>query len=303
MNLAGIDVNLVVALDALLRERNVTRAAKRLGLGQSATSHALKRLRDHFGDRLLAPVGRELVLTERGKALVAPAAAAVAELERVFAGPARFDPKTSKRVFRIAATDNLELYVLPRLAALLAKEAPQVDLRFFHLPKDWSAALARGEFELKLGRKSPIDEALRGDDLFDDRLVCVVRHGHPVRTKLTLARYAALSHILVAPGETERSPIDALLAREGLARRVAIAVPHFLVALFTVAASDHALTVPERLVVAAPALRLRAVPLPFPATTYTLSQVWAERSERDEGHVWLRGLIRRALGLPSATNA
>lgn len=296
MNLAGIDMNLVVALHALLCERNVTRAARRLGLGQSATSHALRRLREQLGDPLLVKVGRELALTARATALLPVASAAVAELERVFTRPAAFDPRASRRVFRIAATDNFELYVLPRLARILAAEAPHVDLRFHHLPKDWMLGLARGDFELKLGRKYELGPSLRGEDLVRDRLVCVVRKRHPIGATISLERYAKLSHILVAPGETEGSAMDAVLARAGLTRRVAISVPHFLVALFVVATTDHALTIPERLVEAtSPALALRAVPLPFKTAKYTLSQVWHRNSDADEGHRWLRDAIRRAL--------
>jgi DNA-binding transcriptional LysR family regulator len=296
MNLAAIDTNLVVALYALLEEKNVTRAAKRIGLGQSATSHALSRLREHFGDPLLVRVGRALVLTEKASALVGPAADAARSLERLFAPPEPFDPRTSRRVFRIAATDNLELYVLPRLSKILAREAPRVDLRFHHLPKDWPTALARGEFELKLGRKYEPMPALRDEDLFRDHFVCVVRRGHPAPRKLTLRQYAALSHILVAPGESERGFMDDVLSRHRMKRRVAIVVPHFLVALFAVAASDHVLTTPARLVEAtAPALHLRTIELPVRSAGYILSQVWPERYDADEGHRWLRGAVRRTL--------
>jgi len=295
MKLAGMDTNLVVALDALLKERNVTRAAKRLGLGQSATSHALARLRRVFDDALLVRVGRELVLTERALGLVGPCASAVSELERLFAAPAPFDPRTARRTFRIVATDNLELYVLPRLAAMLAKEAPFVDLRFHVLNPEWPRALGQGEFDLKLGRSYKVAPGLRSEDLFRDRLVCVARRGHPLSRRLSLRQYAALSHILVAPGGPERAFMDEALAAAGLARRVAIVVPHFLPALFAVAASDSVLTVPSRLLALVPTLRLRSVSLPVRAAEYTLSQVWAERHDADDGHRWLRGAIRRSL--------
>ncbi|PTL75834.1 LysR family transcriptional regulator [Vitiosangium sp. GDMCC 1.1324] len=298
MNLGGIDTNLVVALHALLSERNVTRAARRVGLGQSAMSHALARLRDWFRDPLLVRVGRQMVLTERAQALLGPAASAVSSLERVFQQPEPFEPRTSSRVFRIASTDNLELYALPRLAAILAKEAPNVDLRFHHLPKDWMTALERGDFELKLGRQYPIAPTLREEELFRDQLICVVRRGHPLAgTRLTLRQYAAASHVLISPGETARSTIDELLAQRGLQRRIAITVSHFLVAPFVVAASDHLLTIPSRLVEAvAPALRLETVTAPLRTEAYTMTQVWAERSESDAGHRWLRNALRRAIG-------
>ena len=299
MNLAGIDTNLVVALHALLHERNVSRAAKRLGLGQSATSHALARLRVQFDDALLARTGRAFELTPKAKALLEPVTLAVAQIERVFAPPQPFVPATSRKTFRIAATDNLALYVLPRLTTILAKEAPHVDVRFFHLPKDWQTALIRDEFDLKLGRKYHVGPQLESEDLFSDHLVCVVRRGHSVARPLTVRSYAALSHILVAPGETERGVMDDLLEQRGLVRRVALTVPHFLVALFAVASSDHALTIPARLVeIAGPSLRLRALPLPSRPPSYVLSQIWSKQSTSDEGHQWLRRAVRRAVRQP-----
>jgi DNA-binding transcriptional LysR family regulator len=149
MQLRAIDTNLITALHALLCEQNVTRAAKRVGLGQSSMSHALARLRAHFGDPLLAPVGRKLVLTELGKQLREPVAAAVAQLELVFAPRESFEPATSQRTFRIASTDNLALYILPRLMASLQKTAPGIDLRVCALQEDWAGAFLAGIREMR----------------------------------------------------------------------------------------------------------------------------------------------------------
>ena len=142
MQLHGVDTNLIIALRALLVHQNVTRAAKEVGLSQSSMSHALSRLRAHFDDPLLVPAGRALALTERGKNLMAPVAEAVAHLERVFAPAERFDPRTSHRVFRIAATDNLELYVLPRLAAALQKRRPASTCASAHYQRIGSSRLS-----------------------------------------------------------------------------------------------------------------------------------------------------------------
>jgi DNA-binding transcriptional LysR family regulator len=295
--LSGIDLNLVVALHALLRERNVTRAAKSVGLGQSSMSHALARLRAHFGDPLLSPAGRSLVLTERARALIEPVNAAVRELSSVFAAPEPFDPRTSARVFQLAATDNLGLYVLPRLSALLAREAPLIDVRVRHLPADWTTALEDGTFDLKLGRKYPVAGPFHAQDLFVERFACVVRRDHPLQHKPTLRQYAALSHVVVALRDDAPSQVDRVLAEHGLARRVAMTVPHFLVAPFLVAESDLVLTAPERLVARfVEPLGLRLLPLPLRLAGYSLSQVWSERSHADEGHRWLREAIARAAG-------
>jgi len=302
MLLRGIDANLIVALRALLHERNVTRAAKSVGLGQSSMSHALARLRAHFDDALLVQVGRAMVLTERGKSLISPVELAVSQLERVFLRTEKFDPRTAERTFRIVGTDNLELYLLPKLMLLLAREAPKIDLRVHHLPQNWVDVLERGEADLKLGRKYKIDPSLRSQDLLDERFVCVLRKGHPlaVRPRLTLAEYVGLSHVLVSPSaglaDAAAGPVDAILSKQGLERRIALTVPDFLVAPFVVAANDLALTVSERLAASFErSLKLRLVELPIRLAAYKLTQVWAERAHDDDGHRWLRDAIVRAL--------
>lgn len=300
MNLRSIDTNLVLALHALLTRRNVTRAGRDVGLSQSSMSHALGRLRAHFDDPLLVRVGRELVMTERAKSLVGPVAEAVGGLERVFGGGAeRFDPKTSRRVFRIAATDNVELYVLPKLAAALQKKAPGITLRVGALPADWPSALKRGDIDLKLGRKYTLPAGLVGQDLSEEALACVVRRGHRVRSAPSFAALAALDHLVVMPsgalGAEPAGAVDAALAKRGLERRVAMTVPHFLVAPFIVASSDLVLTAPERMLRPfVETLRLRRLALPFDVPGYTLSQVWAARADDDEGHQWLRATLARA---------
>jgi DNA-binding transcriptional LysR family regulator len=300
MQLRGVDTNLINALRALLLHQNVTRAAKDVGLSQSSMSHALARLRAHFGDPLLVPAGRELVLTERGKALVEPVAEAVARLERVFGRAEPFSPRTSRRTFRIASTDNVELYVLPRLAAVLQKSAPGVELRVCALPENWAMALQRGDIDLKLGRKYSVPGALESQDLSQEQFGCVVRHGHPAPTRPSLREYAEFDHLLVSPTAAPTADplgyIDAALAKQGLRRRVVITVPHFLVAPFIVANSDLVLTAPLRLLeYFVKLLRLRRLEIPLKLGGYELSQVWAARSSDDEAHRWLRGAIAKTL--------
>lgn len=299
--MASLDVNLVVALEALLRERNVTRAAAALGIGQPAMSQKLAHLREHFDDPLLVREGRRMNLSERARALVDDVGAAVTQLERVFGRPAAFDPATSTRTFRLATTDNLALYLTPALAALLAREAPHVALRVRHLRESWVDDLRRGELDAKLGRASALPPDLNAAELFRERYTCVVRQGHPAAAaRLTLRQYAALTHVLVAPGETESGVVDRALAQHGLRRRVALTVPHFLVAPFVVAATDHALTVSERVIASLRGtLPLAEVALPLELADYALTLVWAASAEHDEGHRWLRGAIARAAVGPS----
>lgn len=300
MQLRGVDTNLIVALHALLQRRNVTLAAKDVGLSQSSMSHALARLRAHFADPLLLSVGRTLVLTDRAKGLIEPAAEAVARLERVFGRHEQFNAKTSQRVFRIAATDNLELYVLPRLAAVLKKNAPHIDLRVCALPTDWPLALQRGEIDLKLGRKAAVPDTLESQDLSREQFACVVRRSHAAPARPSIQEWAALEHLIVAPTATPSSEpsgtIDKVLLKQKLKRRKVISVSHFLVAPFIVAQSDLALTAPARLLdTFVKPLKLRKLKLPFKLDNYTLSQVWATRHSDDDAHRWLRNEIVQIL--------
>jgi DNA-binding transcriptional LysR family regulator len=297
MQLSGIDMNLLVALQALLVHRCVTRAGREIGLSQSSMSHALARLRAHFKDSLLVPVGRELVLSERAKNLIEPVADAIARLERVFGTVEPFDPTTSRRRFRIASTDCLALCVLPQLAAILQQTAPGIEVRVCALHDGWIGSLERGDLDLKLGPKCPqLPTSFESQDLLDQQLACVVRGGHTAPAKLSVREYAQLDHLVVAPtgpASVEPSdPIDEVLERQGLKRRIIMTVPHFMVAPFVVASSDVVLTAPERVLSSSiKSLGLRRLELPLKLTGYTLSQVWAARANEDEAHHWLRATI------------
>ena len=299
--LSSINTNLVVALHALLEQQNVSRAATAIGLGQSSMSHALARLRSHFGDPLLVPAGRRMTLTRLAKSLSGPARVAVAQLETVFSGPAAFDPATSRHTFHIASTDNIELLILPRLSRLLVAEAPGIDIRVFPLFEDWRSALRSGELDLKLGRSYDPGPGLLYEDLLDERFVGVIREEHPLKAKrISLERYAGLLHLRIAttPGiqDTTADLIDAQLQARGLTRRVALTVPHFLVAPFVVASSDLILTAPKRLIdcLCGP-LRLRIVSPELPKADYSLSQVWSKDRNDAPASRWLRGAVRRSL--------
>jgi DNA-binding transcriptional LysR family regulator len=298
MRLASVDTHLVVALHALLAERSVTRAARRTGVTQPTMSHALARLRAHFDDPLLVQVGREMTLSERGRDLVEPTAAAIARLEQVFAPAERFDPAQARRRFQLAATDNLELLLLPALARTLAAEAPKIELRCRNLAPEWAEQLRRGELDLKLGRGAAVPDGCRSTLLARESLVCVLRRGHPAaRGRLTPARYAGLDHLVVSPLPEELGFVDRVLAEQGLRRRTVMTVSHFLVAPFIVAGSDLVLTISGR-VAATMAKRLDLVVRPCPVLTegYSLTMVWAERHTEDAGHRWLRQAIVRAAG-------
>ena len=297
--LASIDLNLLVVLDALLAEKHVTRAAAKVGLSQSATSHALARLRGLLGDPLLVRGARgALVPTARAEALAPALRRALDGFVDVLRGAPTFDPASARRAFRIGAGDYAELVLLPRLVARLAREAPGVDLWMVPLPDDPAAALAAGELDVALGVWSSMGwpAGTYQRRLFDEDFRCVVRAGHPAtKQRLTLVRYCELDHLLVAPRGTPGSRVDDILASLGRTRRVLVRVPHFLIAPHVIAASDLVVTLATRLSqIYAEPLGLELLAPPFEMPGFTVSMAWHERAHHDPGHRWLRDRLVEA---------
>jgi len=293
VHLAGIDLNLLVALDALLAERHVTRAARRIGRTQSATSHALSRLRELLGDPLLVRSGSALVPTPRALELEGPVRAILETIRRILAG-GTFDSRTAARTFTLATADYGELVILPPLLRRLAAEAPGVDLVVRPGTDELAAALGTGGVDLVLG-VSPIGgvPSIHQRMLFDDGFVCVVRAGHPVlRTGLDLDRFVELGHVFIAPRGTRGGVVDDALARKKRTRRVVAMVPTFLAAPAVVAATDLVLTMPSRLAQRlASAFDLRVLEPPLTLPRFTISAYWHERMHQDPGHAWLRAAV------------
>lgn len=293
-----LDANLVLALHALLRERSVSRAAARMGLGQPAMSHALKRLRERLDDPLLVRGdGRLMQLTPRAVELADLAEQGVEAIARVFAPPAKFDPATCSRRFRVAASDAMIVNVLPGLLARLAQEAPGVDLELPTTGPSVAAALEEGRLDLAIGRWDLAPLGLRRRMLYRERLVSVVRADHPrVGEALDLTTYLALSHILVAPRGTPHGVVDTALGELGHQRRIAVVLHSFVAAMIVTAASDLVLTLPRRV---AEQLRgrlaLRLLPPPLALDPFELHLVWHERDHHDPAHRWLRGLVASVL--------
>ena len=294
LHLRSLDLNLILALDALLEERSVTRAAQRVGITQSAMSHALARLRAVTGDALLVRTASGMVATTRADELGPPIRRALEGVAAALRPPRAFDPKTAERRIRIGTGDYGEIVLLPRVCKHLAKEAPRVDLRIVFQTDDAAGMLRSGDVDLLL---TPVFAAnvapgIYARKLFDERFVCVVRRGHPLaKKKLTLARYLAASHALISPRGREGSQSDDALARLGLSRRVAVTVPHFLVAPHIVAQSDLVLTLASRVanLLAVPlGLEILEPPSELRLDGFTMSAVWHERTHADPAQRWTR---------------
>lgn len=290
------DLGLLRAFELLHRERHLTRAARQLGLSQPAMSRTLGRLRALFDDELFVRAPRGMIPTTRADAL-APRVRALLQGAQALVAPDRFDPSTLDRVFTLGSFDMLEMELMPRLAALLAEEAPSVALSSRPLSGDLGELLASGRLDLIIGVRSNIPPDAMSAHLFDDSFVCVVRKGHPrVRRSLSLERYVALSHVLIAPRGEPGSAVDSALAKLGLSRRIALRTHTFVSAPLIVAQTDFVLTGPRRVLVPmARALGLELFAPPFELAPFGVYCAWHPRVQHDPVHQWLRALIRRAV--------
>jgi DNA-binding transcriptional LysR family regulator len=293
--LATMDLNLVVALDILLGERHVTRAANRLGITQSAASHALARLRDLLGDPLLVRgPGGAMVPSALAIRLAPQLRKVLEDLAGVLRGQT-FDPATARRTFRIGASDYVELVLLPKLSARLARLAPGIDLWVHTFDELGDVELATGKLDCVL---APPRRNVRPSGTFEkvilrESFTCVMRAGHPLaRSRLTLARYCEVPHLMVAPRGTPGSFVDDALASVGRTRRVALAVPHFLVVPYVIAATDLVATLASRIATLfADTLDLVMVPPPIAISGFAIALAWHERNHRDAAQRWLRDQI------------
>jgi len=293
-SLRNMDLNLLRALDALLDERNVTRAAARLALTQPAMSGILQRLRDSFGDPLFVRAQRGVVPTARALALAAPLKQVLADIDALLQPPA-FDPAQATLTVSVAATDYaLRAIALPFLAALRAS-APQV--RVALAPVDAAqvqSQLERGDIDLALVTTHSTPPDLHARPLFDERYVCVMREDHPAaQGELTLDRFCALEHALVSyAGDRFEGITDEALARIGRRRRVALSVASFLILPEILRASDLVAVAPSRLAAGIGGLALREPPLAIEGFTKVMA--WHERTHHDPAQRWLRDVLYRA---------
>ncbi len=281
------DLNLLVALEVLLEEVSVARAARRLRLSPSAMSRTLARLRAATGDPLLVRAGRKLVATPRASELRDQVGAIVRGAEAALRPSSEIDPAALERTFTLRTSEGFVETFGPALLSRVAREAPNVRLFFVPKADKDSGPLREGSVDLETGVvDSATGPELRTQALFSDRLIAVVRDGHPLqRGRVTLARYLAASHI-----EVRRSTVmESLLAPH--ARRIATLVAGFATAVALARATDLVATVPER---HTEALRfgMHAFKLPFEVPPFTVSMLWHPRLDADPAHRWLRACVR-----------
>ncbi|WP_176257465.1 LysR family transcriptional regulator [Pseudomonas sp. R16(2017)] len=288
-NLRRLDINLLLTLDVLLSEHNVTRAAERLNLSQPSVSVHLAKLREIFGDPLLLPGPRGMRPTARADELREPLREALEALERAVAPASPFEPAKAHNTWKVAASDYGESTVLlPALDGLRA-QAPGTRLAVLDLsPQHLVKQAEQGVIDLALHTSEDAPLELHRRALFTERYVLAGRIGHPgLQGELTRERFCALEHVLVSPeGGGFFGVTDKALAEAGLSRRVVLSVPHFLLLKSVLASTDLVAMLPSRLV--RDSSTLQAVEPPLAVPGYEMAMLWAERSHRDPAHKWLR---------------
>jgi DNA-binding transcriptional LysR family regulator len=305
IDLRGIDLNLLVSLDALLEESNVTRAAERLHLTQPAVSTQLARLRQLFGDPLLipSPSGRGMTRSVRGTELMAPLKAALAQVEAIVRRQPNFDPFADTRRFAIAGSDQaMAVMGLDLMQAWPKRAGPNVQLAFVAAePSIGVERFERGEIDLLIGSERMVPAWAKARRLYEERFVFVQRKRHPRgRAALDLDAYCALDHVLVSTsGGSFFGFMDEHLQALGRTRKVALSVQHFTVVPELLAQTDYVATLPSRLVTRYPDA-FDVFELPFDARGFTMFAAWHPRSHLDPASVWLRELLAEmACGWPA----
>jgi LysR family nod box-dependent transcriptional activator len=303
MDLRNVDLNLLVALDALLAERSVTRAGRRLGLSQSATSGALARLRRLFGDPLMVRVGRELTLTAHAQALVEPVREILALVARTVEQRPGFDPATAQRTFSISASDYATLVLLGPLIRAVAVEAPGVTIHVLPRSADVPRLLRDDAADLVVEPREILGETeYPAEPLFADRWLCAVDAANDAvpGPGITLDEYRRLPHLVYSIGANRQLNLaDRHIAELGIARRVEMTVESFLLVPFLVQGTPLAGLVLERAaaLLATGGIRLLTPPVTLPDIHEYM--YWNPRHTADPGHRWLRGrLARTGAGLP-----
>ncbi len=294
IDVRALNLNLLPALEALLVEGSVGGAARRMRVSQSAMSHSLAKLRELLGDPLLVPLGRRLTPSPRAAQLLATLPAALEQLRAALEPPAPFDPRRSRRAFRLTTLDYFELTALPSLLDYLGRHAPSVDVEIERFTPASLPALVAGDLDLALlGGAAAPPPGLRQAALYHDPFAVIARPGHPaIGRRLDLETYLSLGHVLVSVEGRRDGVVERALAKLGRARRVALRVPHFVAAPLAVLGSDHVATVARSVALRARqlfGLRVFEPPLELPALPVVA--LWSKRLDGDEGARWFRELF------------
>lgn len=294
MNIRSVDLNLLVALDALLTELHVTRAAEKVGLSQPAMSNALSRLRHVFKDELLVRTPQGMQATPRARELVEPVRQVLRSIERVLEGDTRFDPASSDRRFAIRLSDLLGRLLLPALVADLAESAPAIRFDVVHLsPHRTTDALERDEIDIAVSMGLEHAASIQSEPLMRDRMVCVMRREHPAAlVELTPDAFLAAKHLKVSMSPTDLRFADDVLSRLGKTRNVVLNLPHWMLVPYVLERSNLISVMPRlfALAITGGVLTMRDLPLPSDPFDWTI--YWHRRNEGNDAIRWLKQRLR-----------
>ena len=291
---SSIDLNLLSVFQEVYRERQISAAARRLGLTQSAVSNALARLRRTFGDELFVRTAHGMQPTPLAQQMAEPIGAAMAQVALALSQRSRFDPATSGRRFTLAMTDVGEVYFMPVLIDRCRAIAPNVEIASSRangltLKDD----METGRVDLAIGAFEDVSEALYHRALFRQRFVSMFRKEHPLaRGKVDLARFVAAPHLIVDAAQSPYDRVNGLLEKAGVTAGARFRVPHFTAVPYIVSTSELVVTVPQKLAEsAASPFGLKWIEPPLALPTLQTNVFWHRRFNHDPGIQWLRGLI------------
>ncbi len=302
MNISGIDLNLLVAFEALIDERHVGRAARQVGLSQPAFSNAIARLRTRLGDPLFVRTAQGMMPTPRADQLAGPIRSALALLRQTFEARHSFDPSVSEHRFRIGLSDDVELRLVPLLARSMLSGELQMQTRrldwLFTVPE---SELRNGALDLAVGYfpdARQLGPGLVMESISEENNVVIARRGHSMwKGKLTLDLFTRLDHAAVIYRNQLWGLIDNELAARGLRRRLRLALPHCLSVLHAVSSSNLVACIQESIVREfGTGLDLRSCPEPLGLPPFVLRMVWHRQRDNDSAQIWLRKLIATELG-------
>ena len=292
VHLRNVDLNLLSLLQPLLEERNVTRAARRSFLSQSAMSRALDRLRETVGDPLLVRTGRTYQRTPRGERMLREMESITRKLKGIIQDE-EFDPARSRELFRMAMTDHGSIVLMPPLMERLRTAAANIRVEEAAWNDRVYDDLAAGRIDIALSAETP-SSGLRSEVLYKEDCVCLVGRAHRIRNRrLTLKQYLQLPHVIVETWAGQQTPVDRPLAELGVKRNAVLRVPLFVPTIFTVARTDLVLTVPRRLgKIAAATTGVRMLESPREIKGFTYFMAWHPRLTTEPSHAWFRDQLR-----------
>ena len=299
MNLAGIDLNLLLVFDAVMKERNATRAGVAIGMSQPAVSNALNRLRHIMKDDLFVRGPDGMRPTSRAQELANPIRHALAEIEEAL-NPASFDPSNAERTFVLATTDYVSMTLMPYVASYLADEAPRVNVHSIPIGGRLFEKLDTQEADFGITAMSDVPERFGSMELHTDDFVVMMRPDHPLakyNDDLPLEEYAAARHLLVTPRGDARGFMDEQLEKNGLKRQIAMTINSFGSGPMIVMSSDLVLTIPRQMAgKCSQFFDLHIVPSPMQPSSEVKGgvMIWHNRLTNHPAHTWFRQLVKRA---------